>query len=301
MESIWVMLNSPFAQKLLIAGSWLVIFIIITYVLQAPINKFSLDQGMRYRSNKIFSYIRYLGSVIIILVYSTQLTSFAIFWGATGAGIAFSLQEVIASIAGWAAISAGNFYRPGDRVQLGGMRGDVIDIGFIRTKLMEIGEWIEADLHTGRIVLIANSYVFKEPVLNYSSSFPFLWDEIKIPVRHGSDFQLAKEIFYRVTEEVTAEQIEKARQSWKEITKNFVMEQVQIAPQVTMRITDNWLEFTIRYIVDYKQRRKTRDILHTLILEQIEKVADQISIASTTIAIVEFPRLSVNQNPNKES
>lgn len=296
-ESLFSLLNNPIAYKLLIAGSSVLIFIIITYVIQAPINKFSLDQGMRYRSNKIFSYIRYVGSVIIIVVaFSTQLTGLTIFWGAAGAGIAFALQEVIASIAGWAAISAGNFYRPGDRVQLGGMRGDVIDIGFIRTTLMEIGEWIDADLHTGRIVLIANSYVFKEPVLNYSSSFPFLWDEIKIPVRHGSNFQLAKDIFSRITEEVTAEQIEKARHSWKEISKNFMIEQVQISPQVTMKITDNWLEFTIRYIVDYKQRRTIKDILNSLIMEQIEKVSDQIAIASTTVAIVEVPHLHVDKN-----
>jgi len=296
-ESLRALLNNPFAYKLLIAGSSVFIFIIITFALQAPINKFSLDQGMRYRSNKIFSYIRYVGSVVIIVIaFSTQLTGLTIFWGAAGAGIAFALQEVIASIAGWAAISAGNFYRPGDRVQLGGMRGDVMDIGFIRTTLMEIGEWIDADLPTGRIVLIANSYVFKEPVLNYSSSFPFLWDEIKIPVRHGSNFHLAKEIFSRIASEVTDEQVEMAKHSWNEITRNFMIEQVQIDPQVTMIITDNWLEFTIRYIVDYKQRRKIRDILNTSIMEQIEKVADQISIASTTVAIVEVPHLHVDKN-----
>lgn len=293
-------MNNPLANKLIIACSSVLIFIIITYAIQVPINRFSLERGVRYRSNKIFSYVRWVGGLIIVVVaFSTQLTSFTIFWGATGAGIAFALQEVIASVAGWAAISAGNFYRPGDRVQLGGMKGDVIDVGFIRTKLMEIGEWIDADLHTGRIVLVANSYVFKEPVLNYSSVFPFLWDEIKIPIRHGSNYHLAKEIFSRVTEEVTAEQIEKARNSWKEITENFPIDKVQISPQVTMKITDNWLEFTIRYIVDYNQRRKIRDILNTLIMEQIDKVADQISIASTTVAIVEVPHLQIDKNIGK--
>jgi small-conductance mechanosensitive channel len=52
---------------------------------------------------------------------------------------------------------------------------------------MELGEWVQSDLYTGRIVRIANSFVFKEPVFNYSGDFPFLWDEVKIPVKYGSD------------------------------------------------------------------------------------------------------------------
>lgn len=94
--------------------------------------------------------------------------------GVASASIAFALQEVIGSIAGWIAISFGNFYAPGERVQLGGIRGDVIDIGILRTTLMELGEWVASDLYTGRVVRIANSFVFKQPVFNYSGDFPFL-------------------------------------------------------------------------------------------------------------------------------
>jgi small-conductance mechanosensitive channel len=101
--------------------------------------------------------------------------------GVAGAGIAFALQEVIGSVAGWIAISFGGFYRPGDRVQVGGIKGDVIDIGILRTTLMELGEWVNSDLYSGRIVRVANSFVFKQPVFNYSGDFPFLWDELRLP------------------------------------------------------------------------------------------------------------------------
>ncbi|MBP2284691.1 small-conductance mechanosensitive channel [Flavobacterium sp. CG_23.5] len=103
--------------------------------------------------------------------------------GVAGAGIAFALQEVIASFVGWLAILFGNFYNTGDRVQLGGIKGDVMDIGVFRTTIMAIGQWVDGNLYTGRIVLIANSFVFKEPVFNYSGDFPFLWDEIKLPIQ----------------------------------------------------------------------------------------------------------------------
>ena len=114
--------------------------------------------------------------------------------GVAGAGIAFALQEVIASFAGWLAIMFGGFYKTGDRVQLGGIKGDVMDIGVLRTTIMETGQWVDGDLYNGRIVLITNSFVFKEPVFNYSGDFPFLWDEIKIPIQYGSNYDLATEI-----------------------------------------------------------------------------------------------------------
>jgi len=91
-------------------------------------------------------------------------------------------------------LSVNQFYEPGDRVQLGGITGDVIDISILRTTVMEIGGWVKADLYNGRIVRIANSFVFKEPVYNYSADFPFVWDEIVLPIKYGCDHRLAREI-----------------------------------------------------------------------------------------------------------
>lgn len=112
--------------------------------------------------------------------------------GVAGAGIAFALQEVITSVAGWIALSFGQFYTIGDRVQLGGIKGDVIDIGMLRTTIMEIGEQVKGDQYTGRIVRITNSFVCQGPVYNYSADFPFVWDEITVPIKYGGDHNLAR-------------------------------------------------------------------------------------------------------------
>jgi small-conductance mechanosensitive channel len=136
------------------------------------------DTTSRYRVRKVISFAGYaIGLTTILVIFSDRLGGLTVAFGVAGAGVAFALQEVIASVAGWVAIMFGGFYRIGDRVQLGGIKGDVIDIGVIRTTLMEIGEWVKGDLYSGRIVRIANSFVFKEPVFNYSGDFPFLWDE----------------------------------------------------------------------------------------------------------------------------
>ena len=232
--------------------------------------------------------------IVLVLVFHNNLKNLTIVFGVAGAGIAFASQELIASVAGWFAISLNNFYTIGDRIELDGIKGDVIDIGILRTTLMEVGKWVNADLYSGRIVRIANSFVFKEPVFNYSGDFPFLWDEITVPVKYGSDVYLSKDLFQKIAGAVVGDYATEAKKSWQEITRKFMLENAKIDPAVTLIANDNWIEFTIRYVVDYKARRSTKDILFTRILEEIEKTQGKVSLASATFQIVGLPNLNVN-------
>jgi len=118
---------------------------------------------VRYKIRKVITFVSYLIIILMVsLVFSNKLSGLTVALGVAGAGIAFALQEVIVSVAGWLAISFSSFYKVGDRVELGGSVGDVIDIGILRTTLMECREWVQGDQYTGRIVRIANSFVFKD-------------------------------------------------------------------------------------------------------------------------------------------
>ena len=176
-------LFNPTVGKLVAAGIGLALIWLLVKFLQRNVLSKIANNDNRYRANKFSSFIGvFLTVVMLSIVYSDKLGGLTVALGVAGAGIAFALQEVIASFAGWLAIMFGGFYKTGDRVQLGGIKGDVMDIGVLRTTIMETGQWVDGDLYNGRIVLIANSFVFKEPVFNYSGDFPFLWDEIKIPI-----------------------------------------------------------------------------------------------------------------------
>ncbi len=252
------------------------------------------DTHKRYRARKLVSFFGYLMGVgILAFVFSDQLRNLPLFLGVIGAGVAFALQEVIASVAGWVAVSFGRFYAPGDRIQLGGIVGDVIDIGILRTTLMECGEWVKSDLYNGRIVRVANSFVFKEPVYNYSADFPFLWDEIVIRVRYGSDWKYAKEVFSQVLTDVTREDVAQSRQAWTQAVLRYRLEEARIEPLVTMNMTDNWLEFTARHVVHYRKRRILKDLLYSRIMEAVEQSGNRIRLASTTMEVVNLPRLDV--------
>jgi small-conductance mechanosensitive channel len=259
------------------------------------------DNDNRYRAKKLSGFIGYLLTILLLsIVFSDKLGGLTVALGVAGAGIAFALQEVIVSFAGWVAITFGAFYKTGDRIQLGGIKGDVMDIGVLRTTIMETGQWVDGDLYNGRIVFIANSFVYKEPVFNYSRDFPFLWDEIKIPIKYGSNYELARDIFEQAGKEVAGDLSQKSIEKWKSLQNKYRLEDAQTDPMVSLIANDNWVEFTLRYIVNYKRRRATKTELFTKILKRVDASKGQIKFASATFELVDTPEFQVNITKDKD-
>ncbi|MEZ4222780.1 MAG: mechanosensitive ion channel family protein [Polyangiaceae bacterium] len=266
----------------------------VTSLLRRSLSAHVRDGNTRYRLRKLVNGASYLLLLVIVtVIFSDRLGGLTVAFGVAGAGVAFALQEVIASFAGWVALSFANFYRVGDRVQLGGIRGDVIDIGMLRTTLMELGQWVDGDLYNGRIVRVANSFVFKEPVFNYSADFHFLWDEIKVPVKHGSDLTHARSVLDAVAADKLSAYATEAEGNWQELVQKYSIEAATVRPTVTLVANDNWVEFTLRYVVDYKRRRSVKDELFTEILSRFAASNGRVAIASMTVHLVETPTLDV--------
>lgn len=273
----------------------LIVAIVLGRVAHASIGRYLDDPDARYRARKASMVIIWvLFGLFALMLFSDRLGQLTVAFGVAGAGVAFALQEVIVSLAGWAAISFGSFFAVGDRVQLGGTVGDVIDVGLLRTTIMECGEWIDGDNYSGRIVRIANSFVFKEPVFNYSGDFPFLWDEIRLPVRYGSDYELARSTMLGTAQEIVGEYTEYARIHWGKMVRRYRIEPASVEPVVTIKANDNWVEFALRYVVDFKRRRSTQSDLFAAVLSALAEAPDRVQLASTTYEIVGAPELSVN-------
>ena len=293
-EQIQKYLFNPTVGK--IASIFIGIAIVWTIVKVIQKNFFSKiqDNSNRYRAQKFGNFIGFFLTIVLItIVFSDKLGGLTVAFGVAGAGIAFALQEVIASFAGWLAIMFGDFYKSGDRVQLGGVKGDVMDIGVLRTTIMETGQWIDGDLYNGRIVLIANSFVFKEPVFNYSGDFPFLWDEIKIPIQYGSNYDKTKEILENVGIETAGDLTIQSKEKWTRMQSKYRLEDAQTEPMVSLIANDNWVEYTLRYIVNYKKRRATKTELFTKILKRVEATNGEIKFASATFHLVEAPEIKI--------
>jgi small-conductance mechanosensitive channel len=223
--------------------------------------------------------------IVSLFVYSDKLGDIGVAVGLAGAGIAFALSEVITSFAGWLSIMFTNQIKVGQRVKIGELKGDIIDIQVLKTTIMEVGDWVNGDLYNGRITTISNSFVFKEPIQNYSGDYPFLWDEITIPLRTNSDFKLAKQVFTEVTNQVCGNYSKESRAVWIEMQDKFRIENAQVEPMITMMFDENWITFTIRYVVDYTKRRSTKDLLYTRLLEEINKRKELLMIATAAMEI----------------
>lgn len=244
------------------------------------------DIDNRHRARKLAAFGGYFISIVLIAsVYSDQLSGLTVILGAAGVGIAFALQEVIASFAGWLTIMFGGFYRTGDRVQLGGITGDVIDIGMLRTTLMETGQWVSGELYNGRIVRISNSFVFKEPVFNYSADFPFLWEEIYFPIRYGSDYDLAREIITNITNQLVGHFAVEAHKTWDPMLRKYMIEPAATEPMVTMTANEHWVKFTVRYTVVYNKRRTEKDKLFDAVIKAIEATNGKVRIGMDALEL----------------
>lgn len=284
-------------------AKFLVLLIVIMLGIQILRNYFKRkisNTGIRYKAQKGIEVIGYVLLVIIAIGYfSGTIKDFTIIIGVFTAGLAFTLQELILSIAGSVYIFLVKVYAPGDRIQINGIKGDVIDVDSIYTTMMEIGEWVSSDNYSGRIVKLSNAFVFKGPIYNYSQDFPFIWDEINLPIRHGSDIDLAKSIVIKIATETLSEFTKNSKAQWKAIVNKYYIEDAEVEPTLAISLTDNWIEFNLRYIVDFKKRRYTKHLLNDKIRVEFENSNGKIILGSTTIELIKIPELEVNVSASK--
>ena len=175
-------------------------------------------------------------------------------------------------------------------MRIGSVVGDVLDISMLRTMVMEIGEWVQADQYTGRIVTLANRVVFSDPVFNYTQHWHYLWDETMIPVTYNSDWRHAAEIMLAHGQEYTSQFQAQAQSELQDMMKSYPVHETTVEPTLYVVMTDNWIEITLRYVVDARDRRRVKGQLHHEILQHFESEAD-ITVASATFEIVGFPPL----------
>jgi small-conductance mechanosensitive channel len=247
----------------------------------------------RYKVRKFVVFSGYLSILLFLaILFEDRLGRLSFALGIAGAGVAVALQDVLASIAGAFSIGFSKLYTVGDRVQIGDTRGDVIDIGLLRTTLLETGNWVSKDLYNGRIVRIPNSTVLKGSVFNYSQGFHFIWDEIKVLLTTTSDFQLAREMLLRVAKEAIGEYLIEAQTSWKAMSDNYQSTNPPLDPIVALLVNAGSLEFTVSYVVDYTKRIAMQDQLFTRVVEEIANSKGRLQWASPPGTTVSQPGTS---------
>lgn len=264
-------------------------------LLRRLIKRKLLDNTARYQSQKGIEIIGYIFIIFLSITYFTgNITDFTIAIGLLSAGVAITLQELFLSIAGSLYIFFVKVYKPGDRIEINGIKGDVIDIDSIYTTMMEIGEWVSSDNYSGRIVKLSNAFVFKGPIYNFSQDFPFIWDEFNLPIHYKSDVAVTKKIITKVAQKVLSEYVNFSKKDWQNVVHKYYIEDAMVEPTMAITLTDNWIQFNLRYIVDYKKRRITKHLLQEQIQEAISRTNGMVMLASATFEVLKMPTTTIH-------
>jgi small-conductance mechanosensitive channel len=194
----------------------------------------------------------------VMSIWFDNPASLASVLGLIGAGIAFALQRVITAVAGYFVILRGKTFNVGDRILMGGVRGDVVGLSFMQTRIMEMGQspreetdkksWVRSRQFTGRIVTVTNDKVFDEPVFNYTHEFAYIWDEVSIPVRYSSDYAAAEKCIHSAAAKHALSREKIGEEEVKRIEERFGIDVGEIDPRVFWRVTEDWLEMTVRFL-----------------------------------------------------
>jgi small-conductance mechanosensitive channel len=297
--SLWI-LNRAYPDIYLQKGmgtfiAWSIIYLIFRIILQDRIQAIT-DPESRYFLSRTLSITYYAVTFIVVLIVWVQnIQTIVVGAGLVAIGITISLQEVAKNFVGGLNILINKTYEVGDRIEISSKKGDVIDIGIFYTTILEIDEWLSGDQPTGRLSIIPNSYVLSNITNNYTKDFRFLWDEIMIPITYDSDWKAAMQLILGVINEQTATLKKQANEAFPLLERKYFFARRSIEPAIFVTLTSNWVELYARFVTEPKTRRIIRSNLNTHILEEIEK-SENIKIASTTIDIVGFPRLTLEHD-----
>lgn len=284
----WLSWTKEVDERLIYTAVLVVAFVIAIRVGEWAAQRTVTDEHWRYTIRKL---IRYTAIGIFLVstlgIWAQRLQGLLLVLGATGAGFAIALAPVIVSMAGWALIISSNLFKVGDRVQLGGVIGDVTDVGILRTSLLEIGNWVQADQLTGRVVALSNAVVFKDPVFNYTQGAPYIWDEFTVPISYGPRWEQAQSIMHAAVSTYTHEVADPAKSALQHLPGMSLIGSPDTQTQVYVSLTEHWVACTLRYVVHARSRRTVK---HQLQVQTLKALAGAgIEIASPALTLVRYP------------
>ncbi len=242
---------------------------IIRFAILKIVWRLTEEPKTRYTWKRSVSFV--VGLITIILIGSVWIQAigrFGAFLGLLTAGLAIALKDPLTNIAGWIFILTRQPFKLGDRVQIGDQAGDVIDIRLFQFTLLEIGNWVNADQSTGRIIHIPNGTVFTRSQSNYSTGFNYIWNELSVLVTFESHWQEAKDILQRTISRHAEELSEDAEKKIIEASKKYMIFYQYLTPIVYTSLQESGVQLTMRYICEPRKRRSTEHLIWEDVLKE---------------------------------
>ncbi len=261
--------------KLLLSIALLIVLGIIQFAVLKIIFRRVSETVARYKWAKTTRYIvTIIGILLVSRIWFEGVGAIGTYIALVAAGLVIVLREPVQDIAGFLFIMWRSPFRLGDRIEVNDVKGDVIDQGLFKFTLMEIGNWVDAEQSTGRVVHISNHKVFSGNVFNYTGGFKYIWNEVTVRLTYESNWKKAKELLIKIAQHHSVDMSKKAEEEMMEASSSYYLSFNVLTPTVYLHIKDYGIALTIRYLTDPRQRRTTEQSIHEEVLEMIQSHDD---------------------------
>ena len=256
---------------------------VLTFILLWTLNRllvYLLNRSVkniehRYQWQKGVGYlISLMGIMIVGRIWLTGMETLVTFLGLLSAGIAIALKDPLMNVAGWVYILARRPFDVGDRIEISGVAGDVIDIRIFEFSILEIGNWVQADQSTGRVLHIPNGVIFTMILGNYTRGFEYIWNELEVLVTFESNWQKAKELLQKIIDELNTEELPKIEQNLREVSQPYLLKVGKLTPIVYTAVESSGVLLTLRYLCEPRQRRSSASDIWEKTLQAFAAEAD---------------------------
>ena len=282
MKNITDVVGKTVQVKILVSIGIIVLIWIIRRIIVRIVNYKTADVHIRYGWRKALNYTSLALDVLFVgLIWMNGMKSFATYFGLLSAGVSIALKDPILNLAGWIFIMTQRPFKIGDRVEIEGHTGDVIDIGIFQFLMIEVGNWVDADQSTGRIIHIPNELTLTTALINYTKGFPYIWNEMEVLVTFESDWKKAKQILVDIVNKHAEPQSEVAKISIEQASRKYAIFYKNTTPKVYTSVEDSGVMLTLRYLCRVRKRRGSAERIWEDILDEFSK-CDDIDLAYPT-------------------
>ncbi len=283
--SNWIALVAVREQEALHHLIETVLFILLVLVVVYVANRFieHLFVGMSAENKRVDTLravakfaAQVVAALVIIFIVVGMPTQTTTILGLAGAGLTVAMKDFIVAFFGWFVLMGNNGIRVGDWVEINGVGGEVVEVGLLKTVLLETGSWSDSGHPTGRRVSFVNSFAIEGHFFNFTTSGQWMWDELQVLIPPTQDPYPVIDGLQKLVEKETAANAGKAEAEWQEATSKYRVQTLSAVPGINVLPTAAGIEVRVRYITRAFERHESRKRLYEAVVAMMHGRRDAV-------------------------
>jgi small-conductance mechanosensitive channel len=253
---------------------WILLVLLAVYIADRSIER--LFTGMTAENKRVDtlrSVVKFaaqvVGAIAILFIVFGMPTQTTTVLGLAGAGLTVAMKDFIVAFFGWFVLMGRNGIRVGDWVEINGVGGEVVEVGLLKTVLLETGSWADSGHPTGRRVSFVNSFAIEGHFFNFTTSGQWMWDELQVLIPPGQDPYPIIDGIQKLVEKETETNASSAEAEWKEASARYRVKALSAVPGINVRPTAAGIEVHVRYITRAYERHEARKRLYEAVVEMM--------------------------------